>query len=281
MKTLTTIRRSRQLPRILSHMFENETLTRRSMFIAALATSLAVLLTVPALGAPLVGSGVLPFPGATGDPIRQNYAAVGPAGGPWTGTWSPPANSAWVGTFPITGVLPHTPPVGAPSPGIGSYDFTAAGGYLPGALPVGTYFQFGDLDAGSGPGENFRLSAFNGSGQILTPWLEIPFAATATAVASDMPNYAFLGGSYQFDGSFVPGNPAISVFLKNNTAITRLEVARSSTLTAFILGAPLVPEPSSFLLLGFGTACMLGIGRRRAASGERADERARAAEAAC
>src|SRR5436190_7247616 len=88
-------------------------------------------------------------------------------------------------------------PAGPSVTGNAHYDFTAAGGYIQGALPIGTYFHFGDLDSGSGPGETFRLTAFDPSGNpITTPWLEIPFAATATAVASDMPNYNFAGGIY-------------------------------------------------------------------------------------
>lgn len=229
----------------------------------ALAASLILLSTVPALAVPLTGSGTLLFPGATGDPPRQIYAAAGPASGPFTGTWSVPANPAWIGTFPAAGVMPHTPPAGPSLTGTAMYDFSISGGYAPGALPVGTYFQFGDLDFGSGSPENFQLRAFVGTSLVTTPWLDIPFAASATAVASDMPNYSFIGGAYRFDGSAVPGNPAISVFLKNNMAITGLEVMRSATTTAFVLGAPLVPEPSSLALLACGATGTLALVRRR------------------
>lgn len=235
----------------------------RSIYSLAFASFLALLSASPALAIPLVGGGVLPFPGATGDPARQTYAAVGAASGPFTGTWTAPANAAWIGTFPATGAMPHTPPVGLPVTGTALYDFSAGGGYLPGALPVGTYFQFGDLDFGSGSPENFELRAFVGTSMVGVPWLDTPFAATATATAADMPSYNFASGIYRFDGSAVPGNPAISVFLKNNMAITSLQVTRSATTTAFVLGAPLqVPEPSCLALALCGAAGGLGAVRR-------------------
>ncbi len=236
----------------------------------ALASLLTVLITIPSLGTPLTGSGTLPFPGATGDPPRDTYLTAGPINGPYTGTWpgvAATAAPAWWGTFPITGQLPHTPPAGPSVTGTAQYDFTLGGGYSPGALPVGTYFQFGDLDAGSGPGETFRLTAFDTVGnQILTPWLDTPFASTATAVASDMPNYNYAAGIYDFDGSFVPGNPTISVFLMNNTVIGKMTVTRSSTNTSFVLAAPpagTVPEPSSLILMLCGMGAYVARVRRR------------------
>ena len=236
----------------------------RSLSSFALSAFLTLLSTVPALAIPLTGSGTLSFPGATGDPTRQIYAAAGPASGPFTGTWSVPANPAWIGTFPATGAMPHTPPAGPPVTGTALYDFSASGGYAPGALPVGTYFQVGDCGSGWGSPEPFQLRAFVGTSLVTTTWLDEPFAATATAVASDMPNYSFIGGAYRFDGSAVPGNPAISVFLKNNMAITSLEVMRSATTTAFVLGAPLaIPEPSSLALLLCGAAGAVTAMRRR------------------
>jgi hypothetical protein len=244
---------------------------KRSVSVFALASFLTILSAIPSLGAPLTGSGTLPFPGATGDPPRDSYQSAGPINGPYTGTWpgagpNSPAQPAWWGTFPVTGQMPHTPPAGPSVTGNAHYDFTAAGGYIQGALPIGTYFHFGDLDNGSGGGETFRLTAFDPSGNpITTPWLETPFASSAAAVASDMPNYNFAGGIYDFDGSFVPGNPTISVFLKNNTLIGSMNVTRTSTQTSFILAAPpqQVPEPGSFVLMLFGVVAYLGGGRRR------------------
>jgi len=217
----------------------------------------AVLFVADAEGAPLTGSGTLPFPGATGDPPRDIYLAAGAASGPFIGMWpglgpNPPAQPAWVGTFQAIGAMPHTPPAGPPVTGTAKYDFTiGTGGYAPGALPVGTYFQFDDLDNGSSSSETFQLRGFDLAGNPLTTaWLDMPFAATVTAVASDMPNYALVGGLYIFDGSLVPGNPTISVFLKNNTALGFLEVVRSATTSEFVMAAPpVVPEPSAVVLL--------------------------------
>src|SRR3990172_6055965 len=249
----------------------------RTVSIAALAALLTVVLTVPSLGVPLTGSGTLPFPGATGDPPRDTYVRAGLGEGPtWTGTWpgggpNSPAQPLWWGTFDASGPMPHTPPAGTNTTGTALYDFTVAT-YPNGELPVGTYFQFGDLDAGSGGGETFRLRAFDGSGQLLTPWLDEPFAATITAVASDMPDYSYAAGVYDFDGSFVPGNPVISVFLKNNTAIEKLEVTRSSTFTSFILAAPPIPEPSSLILLLFGMAGYVARARGGVAESKRSKQ---------
>jgi hypothetical protein len=243
----------------------------RSLSNFVLTCSLLVLLVAPSFGAPLVGTGVLPFPGATGDPPRDTYQPIITGPGTFSGTWpgigpNSPAQAPWWGTFIATGPTPHTPPSGPNSTGTAFYNFSPTGGYAPGILPVGTYFHFGDLDNGSGGGETYRLRAFDiSSNLITTPWLDIPFAATTGAIAADMPSYTFTPGIYDFDGNPVPGNPTVSVFLKNNTAIAFLEVTRTSTTTSFILAAPpLVPEPSTLVLMmcGTGTACAARMRRR-------------------
>ena len=216
-----------------------------------------------------MGSGVLPFPGATGDPPQDTYQPVITGPGAFSGTWpgigpNPPAQTAWWGTFIATGPVPHG---NTGVPGTAFYNFSPTGGYAPGILPVGTYFHFGDLDNGSGGGESYRLRAFDiTSTLITTPWLEIPFAATAGSIAADMPSYTHTPGIYDFNGAFVPGNPAVSVFLTNNTPIAFLEVTRNSTTTSFILAAPSagnVPEPSTAMLMLLGVIASAGRSRKR------------------
>ena len=224
-----------------------------------LTVSLSALFATSSIAAPLVGSGNLPFPGATGNPPRDNYAPVGPSTGPFTGQWPGggpnTAGTAWWGTFPVTGPMPH----GNAGPiGTANYNFTPSGGYAPGVLQTGTYFVFGDLDNGAGQNESFRLRAFDTSSNlILTPWLDTPFAASLGSTAATMPAYNFSPGVYDFNGNSVPGNPTVTVFLKNNTQIGKLEVTRTSTFASFILAAPPnVPEPSTFVLMlcGAGVA---------------------------
>ncbi len=229
-----------------------------------LAASLSALFAVSSYATPLVGSGTLPFPGATGNPPRDTYAPAGSPLGPFTGTWpgvGPDlANPAWWGTFSAMGPMPH----GNVATGTALYDFTPTGGYAPGALPVGTYFYFGDLDNGAAQNESFHLLAFNTAGNLITtPWLETPFAASAGSTAVQMPAYSFSPGVYDFNGNSVPGNPSVAVYLKSNTLIGKLEVTRTSTFASFILQAPPVPEPSSVLLLFSGVLAGLGCWRRR------------------
>jgi hypothetical protein len=234
---------------------------------AFVLSALFVVLASSSLSAtPLTGSGNLPFPGATGAPARDVYAPIGPSTGPFTGTWPGggpnTAGSAWWGTFPVTGPMPH----GSAGPtGTANYNFTLSGGYAPGVLQTGTYFVFGDLDNGAGQNESFRLRAFDTSSNlILTPWLERPFAASLGSTAATMPAYNFSPGVYDFNGNSVPGNPTVTVFLKSNTPIGKLEVTRTSTFASFILAAPPnVPEPSSLVLLLGGTFAFIARSRRR------------------
>src|SRR4051812_17731148 len=231
-----------------------------------LAAALSALFAVSSFAAPLVGSGNLPFPGATGNPPRDNYAPVGPSTGPFTGQWPGGgpniAGPAWWGIFPVTGPKPH----GNAGPiGTANYNFTLSGGYAPGVLQIGTYFVFGDLGNGGGQNESFCPPAFaTSSNLILTPWLDTPFAASLGSAASTMPAYNFSPGVYDFNGNSVPGNPTVTVFLKNNTQIGKLEVTRTSTFASFILAAPPnVPEPSTLMLMMGGLAVWAGRARRR------------------
>jgi len=79
-----------------------------------------------------------------------------------------------------------------------------------------------------------------------------------------MPAYNFTPGVYDFNGLSVPGNPSVAVFLKNNTAIGKLEVTRTSTFASFILAAPPnVPEPSTLMLMLCGVLGCVSHARRR------------------
>jgi hypothetical protein len=150
--------------------------------------------------------------------------------------------------------------------GTANYNFTPSGGYAPGVLQVGTYFVFGDLDNGAGQNESFRIRAFDtASNLITTPFLERPFAASLGSTAGTMPAYNFSPGVYDFNGNSVPGNPTVTVFLKSNTAIGKLEVTRTSTFASFILAAPPnVPEPSALVLMLCGVgAAYVSRGRQR------------------
>ncbi|MFL6546044.1 MAG: PEP-CTERM sorting domain-containing protein [Candidatus Udaeobacter sp.] len=239
---------------------------KASVSFFVIASTFTALIALQSSAAPLVGSGTLPFPGATGNPPRDNYAPIGPSTGPFTGTWPGGgpniASTAWWGTFPVTGPMPHG---GAGPIGTANYDFTSGGGYLPGVLQVGTYFVFGDLDNGAGQNESFRIRAFDtASNLITTPWLETPFAASLGSTAGTMPAYSFAPGVYDFNGNSVPGNPTVTVFLKNNTQIGKLEVTRTSTFASFILAAPPnVPEPSALLLMLLGIVAYMAGARRR------------------
>jgi hypothetical protein len=99
----------------------------------------------------------------------------GPYGYPgWSETWSAPALPAWQGTFTVTG---HGTEGGGTSDyGTSTFNFsglTVNGG--DGELPVGTYVNIGDLDAGSGT-EDFYITAYSSATPapntiITTPWL--------------------------------------------------------------------------------------------------------------
>ncbi len=220
--------------------------------VCSLATCLVIFSGSTSLGAALSAAGpvLVPFT-ASGLPPAQARAPLGDfAAGPWTGTWSAPALPAWVGTFDATGPLPA-----GTTAGTTDYDFTTT--HPTGFLPIGTYFQFGDVDFGSGTNEKFQLRAFVSSIQISGAWLDETIGISGAGGPTDMPDYSFASGVYTFDGTGVPGNPGVVFYLPSNTAITQLEVIRFSSNENFALWAP-VPEPSSLILLCCGAACAAG-----------------------
>jgi len=258
-------RRPRCIRSRVNHSVLKEELMNRSikrlMSVCSLAACLVMFFSSPSLGAslsPLSSSVLVPLPFTTAPEPPKQFQMLGgnTVSGPFTGTWTAPALAPWVGTFSATGPAP-----GGPTPGTTNYDFTA----LPnGDLPVGTFFRFGDTDFGSGSNEKFELTAFIGTTQVLTPWLDetigIGGAGSGSGgipAAVDLPMYSFVGGVYTIDGTSVPGNPGIGFNLPSNTAITNLEVVRFSSNANFNLAAP-VPEPSSLVLLCCGAGCAAG-----------------------
>jgi len=221
-------------------------MTIRSIISGAAAV---FLLAGSAFGQALTGSGshlAIPAPNP-GAPANQPRAITTGSGG-FTGTWTPPALAPWVGTFSASGPIPGTT---SNPPGVTLYDFTS----LPtGALPSGTYFRFGDVDTGSATTEQFILHAFDSNGQILSPWLDVPIGVSGTGISStSMPGWSFdaLSGGYTIDGTSVTSNPNVAVYLPNNTAITTLEVQRTSEFSSFSLHAP-VPSPATLSVLAAG-----------------------------
>ena len=228
----------------------------------ALRTTMSVsffaLVAASASAQALTGSGShLPIPSPNpGAPASQSRSVTVNSGG-FTGSWSAPALSPWIGTFSAIGPVPGTTTSG---PGATLYDFTS----MPtGALPTGTYFRFGDVDQGSTLPETFVLQAFDSSGIVTTPWLDVPLGVTGNGIAANaMPawNFDSVSGAYTFDGTSVLGNPNIAFYLSNNVALTGLEVQRSTSFSTFSLYAP-IPTPGSLALLGLGG--LAAVRRRR------------------
>ncbi|MFG0257740.1 MAG: hypothetical protein ACF8GE_07565 [Phycisphaerales bacterium JB043] len=206
---------------------------------------------------PLTGSGAnLPIPTPNPGAPANQARSITTGGSGFTGTWTAPALTPWVGSFSAVGPVPS----GISNPtGITVYDFTS----MPtGVLPVGTYFRFGDVDQGSTTTETFILQAFDSSGMVTSPWLDAPIGVTGTGIGTTtMPGWSFntTTGAYTIDGSTVIGNPNVALYLPNNTALTMLEIQRTSGFANFSLHAP-IPTPGSLGLLAAGGWC---LARRR------------------
>jgi len=202
----------------------------------------------------LTGSGShlpIPSPNPGGPPGVAPTLVVSING--FTGTWTPPAMPPWVGTFSALGPVPNNTNLGTTR-----YDFTTLPG---GVLPAGTFFLFGDVDSGSGPGETLDLQAYDPIGNFITsPWLDEPIGVWGSGtgiggsiVAGDMPGWDWNNitlNTYRIDGNTVTsGNPTVGFALVNNQPIARLDVHKASTFNSFALHAPVVPEPSTLALI--------------------------------
>ncbi len=243
-----------------------QTTTRKLCF----ATSLFGLLfaAMPVGATPLTGSGLhLPIP--TINPAWQPgvSASIVNTGTAFTGTWTAPVQADWVGTFNATGTAPSST-----TSGIADYDFSS----LPlGYLPSGTFFIFGDVDQGSGLAERAHLTAYDGSGNLLTtPWLDETYAVrgpgTGTAgsiITGDMPGWSWNDttspDTYVFDGSTITsGNPNVAFALVSNQPIYGMELDKLTTHFGFSLAAPSVPEPSSVVIACLGLLAVIPLRRR-------------------
>lgn len=244
------------------------------MMRTSICFSLSLLLTLcigEASASPLTGAGLhLPIPTPNiGDNTRAAPGTLfpqivqDPSVPSLTGSWSSPAKPDWVGTWSATGL-----PTNNISSGITVFDFTA----MPlGALPVGTFVRFGDVDSGAGVPEYFELQAYaDAQGtQPLMAWLDGPVGVRTSGgtgpgqsvQASDMPRWEYNTTShhYTIDGSSVPGNPNVAFVLQTNQPIVRLDVAKATSPYQLDLLAPTVPEPSTGAL----AAALVAVGLAR------------------
>lgn len=235
------------------------------------STSLFVVLFVamPACAAPLTGAGPhlsIPSPNPAwppGEPVARVATGTG-----FTGTWTTPVHPNWVGTYNATGAIPSSTAIG-----LTSYDFTS----LPlGHLPVGTFLVFGDVDYGSNHPERFDLKAYDSSGSLITtPWLDETYAVRGpgtgtggTVVPNNMPAWSWdastTPSTYVVDGTTTTGGiMSVAFALVNNQPIFSMELDKATDFNGFVLQAPIVPEPSSILLITLALGAMVLKRRKR------------------
>ncbi len=238
----------------------------KTYLVKSLATCFALALTATLLTLPLLGQTQLDISNLTpGRPdmvcpeITVDEILVGGMLTPLTtGKWYAPAHPNWTGlnSFVVSGPLPQSG-----NSGTTTYEFLGGD-----TFPVGTFFNFSDVD-GRGD-ERFLLTAFDMFGaQITGNWLDVPvpFAVWGTINGpNDMPFYTNTGGVYLIDGNHFPTpNPNVAFTLKNlSPDIHRLEVVKFDNNYGMSICAP-VPEPTSGVL---GLLSLLGfaVARRRA-----------------
>ncbi|GFZ94637.1 hypothetical protein [Okeania sp. KiyG1] len=203
---------------------------------------------------PALGSNtIIPFPVPNlSVPCSEAPIYTSPVNSSWTGTWvGTGADLPWrnVGTFNVTGS-------GTGSGFVGTTTFD----FVTNPLPVGTYFNFGDVDNGSATGqEQFILQAFDSSGNLITTnWLSEAFSVRGTSSPTDLPSSGFSSGIYTIDGMNVPGNPLVGFTLASLEEIGTLVIQKNQSNNGFGLRAPTptenptdVPETTSLLGLAF------------------------------
>ncbi len=266
---------STNLRSIVSHLsLERQARNLRAIWQSCLLVALCLTLCTRVTAAVLDGSGNnLPIPSIN---PGTSTNAIAPAQFPqltttgastFSGTWVNPVHPNWVGTWTASG--PRTNNI---SNGSTTFDFSS----LPlGALPIGTFVRFGDVDRGAGQNETFTLRAYSdlAGNSPLSKWLDEP-VGVRTVIGSgpgnsvlprDMPAWSYSGvGSYTIDGNPVPNNPNIAFVLTNNQPIVRLDVEKTSNPYQLDLLAPeIVPEPSSLLLWAAATLFCVSSRRQR------------------
>lgn len=83
-------------------------------------------------------------------------------------------------------------------------------------------------------------------------------------MSDDLPGWDFdnATGVYTFDGQTVASVVNVAFAFESNIAKSQLVVNRNSEFANFTLGAPVVPEPGTMLLMGAGLAVAVLVGRQ-------------------
>ncbi|NER02489.1 MAG: hypothetical protein F6K17_07555 [Okeania sp. SIO3C4] len=184
-------------------------------------------------------------------------------GGTWVGTG---ADLPWrnVGTFNVTGSGTTNLLVGTTT-----FDFVTN------PLPVGTYFDLGDIDNGTRTRqEQIILKAFDTSGNLITTnWLSEPFRVFDWKTGlipppGELPSSSFSSGTYTIDGKDLPGNPSVVSYLTNLEEIGKLVIQKNQGNNGLILRAPITTEnptdvPETTSLLGLAVIGLMGFIYRR------------------
>jgi len=211
----------------------------------------------------------VPFPAINlGVPtyVNPTYVDNSPVG--FSGTWSSPAATPWLGTFTGTGTLALG--ASASATGTGVFDFSGLTNNG-GLLPAHSYFTIADLDFGSATSETISLRAYDAAGDLLTdPWLEKPdwIFGNGPLVPSALPSYIWDAGAgtYTFDGAgeTYAGNPNVAFSMLNTVPISVLEETKLTAYASFSIKAPtVVPVPAAVWLFGSGLLGLAGFARRR------------------